>query len=1836
VELVEIKANLSGRRLPTVNTPHEVLCNIYNHNCITGSLFINEAYTKVSYHTKNPSCNDEFKLRLPDVLTSRHWLKFTAYHVHVKLQGGRNSILSSIMRSSIDKLEHDSTVIGVGFLPLMYDGDALIPDEEHVVILLPPDVDLNKSYLEHREDNTSKAVFSVLQGAPYLNDIPLLRVRTRSLCSLVSVDKRIQALFKNNPISLGYLPSSIMPLDVAARICYKSCSLELKEDRLTTALKDVMSASTMELTRHFLVNFRIVVRALLGGTCCYDENYINPYKHAPVRAQAFIALMTLFDKVFGDMGNSTGSSESSKEREVLDVCIDHLFDEEIPVPAAMISDIVSGYLTDSKTASKNSTSDDVTEIEADRTESHIQPFSPDHLNRLLQKKESRLSECEHLEQDFNQIKADSPEKLFQDENNDINDNDEKVVNANEYSTANEIAAHLDQAMDDIIVHVDEIDMQDVPVAVLTPSASEDVLDVAARLSPENSEYVTTQSSATAEEQVHDNGNTIENVVDTISSETSVLSPNKDIQEQEPNSLDTLTPAGVVSSSVESSPDKSENKPLDDNTTNVEGNEFSMNDGDGDEVYAEEEVIVKPGHESLERRSWGAYITESLWNSGRLSASISSLRRASTAQNEELAEKIIDDIAQHIVLQVSRIMEERLINVGVETITQVIIYNSEQQESETSTNNHVMNDYINLNDYYVLAGRRYRISGSFEDTGLSVPFEVEKAWFRAIDEGRIIDEQDVSVNGDVNKEKLMKRLSAVRKPEIESMQLGSIEPIYDRLDGYCDRVDNLLAPDPHFAILKHWWPYIYEIITCQWITILYTAAPNLYTKSDYIATAYPIELTPENVKDLRNQVIEYGPILLKMIHKSLALRIHREGKRSPVLLDDQYFVILENLVSILAVECVTVATGVWRSRRMVQALARFINSLFALIAPKQVLRLIRSYFKSLRNSKAGVEETEQRLIFLLEITYFDHAVAVNFPYTLDAPLSLFFANVDDIDHPPDDYVAISYTFTGIRFNHCPTPYTLAYTIITEIMNCYRLDSNKRQSALETMRDLLVRHAYDSRYQRKGKQQRIACMYIPLINEFMKELDRLWSLKFDSVERREMLTMFMYVINGIPERLLRHLVRHLCDSSTLVNNTRRSTRYSRSNTVDYSMSPTCGSPMRVLSLKRDSLLATPDVEAFVPSSIISGLPIYMLMKILHLALDTFEISKSTPMAAPGKEDLSQIIDMLSPVVEIDSNTSDGALDNVTSRRGSGQGVESRASQLLANLDNRLQRKAAGTSRRNLSSSGRGDERRWAEHARKMAADAPKGKRVGIKPVSRNMLESAAVNLSTIISRTVLNTLWVMIEECPQVLDTQDVYEVFGVTGSFILRDCNIEEAMFAGISNLRIVPFLRMSLCILLHGLYCNQDPEIVQELFISTISAVRKFGAKLFLLAAEDSLQFWLRSALFFCGYPDSRVRGSASDFILCMLRSAYHYFGSFTLISTTILAVFGDSLSEILDSNRLFIRTVSDEDKILAVFSDSIHNMCEAAKAKMNETDTFGLPYCVSFCSSLISLMKDLDTLMVAHAYLRKYVTHPVGYDFYGGNLLDGPFDSRTTALVQANRLCRKAVSADPGDKGSAVKAGFHIEEVMVQFVAASQIYDAYKLPRFRMLWLENLARLHELCSNRAEGAEIRWRIFCIGYQLQDSWNKLWSPRPPLPWLRRGRSPTTSDSSLIYNSIEGGIPPGGSPTHGMKAMDTERNFFKVLMRALDAKCMHPWMDVQQYSTHMVTALTVATERFCSTNLVHLAERASGHLINLYRLARKTEMMMGEYNRIATALKKGYSASLALGTFYRVYYEGQGK
>lgn len=642
-----------------------------------------------------------------------------------------------------------------------------------------------------------------------------------------------------------------------------------------------------------------------------------------------------------------------------------------------------------------------------------------------------------------------------------------------------------------------------------------------------------------------------------------------------------------------------------------------------------------------------------------------------------------------------------------------------------------------------------------------------------------------------------------------------------------------------------------------------------------------------------------------------------------------------------------------------------------------------------------------------------------------------------------------------------------------------------------------------------------------------------------------------------------------------------------------------------------------------------------------------------------------------------------------------------------EDRLQNKKAVRKSNNTGTgSGRGgEERKWIVNARKMHSAASERltstqeQLPADEPVSKQTICAASNSLSKAVTNTIITVLLTALHECPK--EIMSLAEVDPDFTYLVPEDLKIgEKSLLVGMDDIKYLDLIRMSLTLLLHILYCNQETASYELTFSATKTVLEKFGAKIFLVSVDDSLQDWIRISLRHSCSQDEVVASAAVRFVIYVLHSCFHYLGSFSIVSNTILAVINDVIDTLLETNRSSIVNHSDEDRILGGLTALVESMQETASHRDN-SGMYSGTITVSFLEALQRFAKNLGIVLLAHGDMRRYLHSPVGYDFYGANLLDPPLDDpRVTTLFCRPREQRKQVKPD-----NTVKKVIQVEEVTTRFLQAAEVYNPISLPRFRMLWLENLARMNEFKQNRAESAEIRWKIYNICVQVANTWRTQWVPRPPLEWsLRQAVVPqqslnavtamsdlvpatvtTTSATSvtlLNLNSVlqlqmgenqdaqesliplanaiplvNGGAVPIASTlnsAHASRAysnsivIDTNkgssngenRNFLSVLTTALDKPLLRAWADNDQYMKHMEMALAIVSERYFAVNLIHLAERASNHLMALYRMSNRTDMLVKEYGKIVTSLKlvgdKGVTSSMALGNFYRVFYDGAGE
>jgi hypothetical protein len=592
----------------------------------------------------------------------------------------------------------------------------------------------------------------------------------------------------------------------------------------------------------------------------------------------------------------------------------------------------------------------------------------------------------------------------------------------------------------------------------------------------------------------------------------------------------------------------------------------------------------------------------------------------------------------------------------------------------------------------------------------------------------------------------------------------------------------------------------------------------------------------------------------------------------------------------------------------------------------------------------------------------------------------------------------------------------------------------------------------------------------------------------------------------------------------------------------------------ALPRESLVAyaTPGRQ--------KTLEILQFIKLLHLCLDTFEL-RPYKVLGPGET-----------IYKSEKNA----------------GIQQKAGAAKAGLERKL------LSAKSTLGTGIGSK------APPASLKSPTGAERGPEsiPVNTEIGNVSIKAISAESTRIITQTLMMIFEECPRRLLFNLPFEEDFAEGNDRL---SLSYALSQdAVTNAPMMTLMKTSYALILHALASNQCEYGLDGLFDVAIEGLRRFGARVYMTAVGDSLQFWIRNVLQRCGSQSSGMREAASNFLLYLLRAVHVYYGSITIVADTVLAVVDDVIWAIIGFHKDIITTLDDEDVLLEPLCKSVTSVIETCAKAIDEKGN------AAYFGSVIKLMTDLDIQIRANYKVRRHVENLVVHDWHGVNMLDGPFDARTQ-LVSVNTFKERRMII--GTQTTKTKS---MDEVVELFVQASEVYSPLRLPRQRIRWLENLARIHERGLNRAEAAEIRWRIFEICYKVKDSWRDLWAPQPPLHWDK---------------STERKLTPQSTPS-----------FVTVLANALAQPASRPWVSVEQHTEHMETALGYAIDSFKKLQLIYLAERASHALVDLARQQNKLLGMAQAYEKLAEIYKvvaEGGVNPFAMGTFYWVKYVGLG-
>lgn len=395
------------------------------------------------------------------------------------------------------------------------------------------------------------------------------------------------------------------------------------------------------------------------------------------------------------------------------------------------------------------------------------------------------------------------------------------------------------------------------------------------------------------------------------------------------------------------------------------------------------------------------------------------------------------------------------------------------------------------------------------------------------------------------------------PLLEPVVVEPLLPKYHKLEGYklrklrlMETISGMSAEEKEHPPLK-WWPWLYEIIAYQWTSLLGALDDETVSAKDVIleeeeegeeeesASSYPYNkdntaftFVGDSVylKDLRGVLMDHGPVLLAIILKSLALRIKHEDKQTLVVLDEETMVVFENLIYRLLREINYKKNSLLPPRKLNLAIANFIRQLFALVVPIQVGRLLAYYLIQSRklqkqtytqSQKVPMEQVKNRLNFLQHIAASDYFVTLNFPLQIDSALSAYHSapimNTHDL---------VDTNNSSIRGVKHPPSHWLCHFIIHEIMVDYQIiEKHLQDYAVSILSDLVIRNSYDKMHQAQLMRHRVAAMYLPLMKMITQDAERLESLQKDAVDRREELIIMAYLLQDMPEYLLREEFRQM---------------------------------------------------------------------------------------------------------------------------------------------------------------------------------------------------------------------------------------------------------------------------------------------------------------------------------------------------------------------------------------------------------------------------------------------------------------------------------------------------------------------------------------------------------------------------------------------------------------------------------------------------------------------------------------------------------------------------------------
>ena len=1095
----------------------------------------------------------------------------------------------------------------------------------------------------------------------------------------------------------------------------------------------------------------------------------------------------------------------------------------------------------------------------------------------------------------------------------------------------------------------------------------------------------------------------------------------------------------------------------------------------------------------------------------------------------------------------------------------------------------------------------------------------------------------------------------------------------------------------------WWPYVYEVIIYQWLTLL--SEQTRKSDSALKASAYSKpKLSPIVTKYLshaakaaRGATIRCAPYLLEIIKQSLGWRIDvmfRNGKARNeradvpqlVKLDANILTALEKLITLLTDASIDSRNfDSFEFRRISidvnDAVVKFLRDLFAMLDVVSVHRLVMVYFSRFvtkdgkhwhdRDSKTtglrcSWETTKLRLNAVTLFIRFSDFMKVNMPLmerenwescTLDKSIETsrrFYTNVlermtrlgmNEITSPE-----------GPISKKEPTIPTLRSHWLAELCTdiCLGATGHAEESIQQRASSLLFELFWTISQEGRasGNISIFASVFVPFIPKVLAHTEYLSSLPGKSQLRKDIIPCILLVLQSAPVGVMRALWRKL---------SKQAEGKAQQDPGKYGGISGAESQIHLCEIASENTLGTDGMHDDLPPDI------YDMFGLLNLSLSTIEYDgcetsyESEENHSWKKEFLlsadkgrEQMITSMNPRILPLKNDS-----------GNGCAVDDDVEQ-----DTTL------------------NSRRWHAHDCSMiiihtCRQIVRETLSMLKPINNetDFNESDPTSLDFQQGSLSYDELLLLSKSKSSSLDNVDSTHLLNsITGdkrtTRKARRIKRETLSFEFCDN---VIFVRAATSVYLHALTMRQSDIVIVKTLIAAIEIVKIFGVKVFLNAVGETLQHWIRVTLEHCGARRAEVRVEASEFLNLLLRLTWDSYGSFFRIRLPLLAV----QTEVME--RIVAKATSKyerEQKSLRL--QPVKFSTDNAEASLTplwrtidrihfQSASLNLSFKSALARLAIMMKKLFKAYLAVHA-LNSLTQSELTDD--AGKHEPNPYAQKMR--ISVHRIVSNAAGYSRQLVGNQAATHLGLSSIQSETIEdslfnAADVFSSSELPSHRFAFLEKLAEFHRLRSRFAEEATCRLHIYHTYHEAAKQHSHIWSSSPFLPWA----SSQTDQSGLDEPTGEGimnGIDYENLSVTSGKYLESNPSFRKIFYRAADSVMVRtgdwggfggkflfygvalksefssttPWFTLRQMEETMAEEAELAGELFLRSGIVESSRHAWNIATYIYSESFNYARLARAYGRLALVVtskipavdtSNQFDMSSQIGRFYKVYFHG---